>query len=403
MPAPEFDLIVWGATGFTGRLVAASVAATAPPGLRWALGGRDAGRLEAVRASCGGGPGLVVGDAHDPASMAAMARRTRVVATTVGPYARHGMPLLAACVAAGTHYADVTGEVPWMRRSIDAFHRRASANGTRVLHACGFDSMPSDLGVWLLQRAARERHGRPCETIDHVFGPMAGGGVSGGSVASMLALLDDARADAPFRRGVADPDLLAPGAAPSARIDDPWWPERDPWGQRWTAPFPMAQVNERVVRRTRALLGEPWGAGFRYRERWFVGGWARAAAIGAATRLGPPLLMIGPLRRAVEARWLPRPGAGPNASARARGYFRSTLVGRIDGLREPVVVRVASDLDPAYDATAVMLREAALCLVLDDARGAGGVSTPAAAFAALLIERLGRAGIHLTVEGDPAR
>jgi short subunit dehydrogenase-like uncharacterized protein len=402
MSTREFDLIVWGASGYTGRLVAASLAAAAPPGLRWALGGRDAARLEAVRSRVGGGPALVVGDAHDPASMAAMAGRTRVVATTVGPYARHGTPLLAACVGAGTHYADLTGEVTWMRRSIDAFHERARADGTRVLHACGFDSVPSDLGVWLVQRAALARHGRPCATIDHVFGPMAGG-VSGGTVASSLALLDEAFADPAVRRALADPDLLAPGAVPAPRPRDPWWPERDPHGERWTAPFPMSRVNERVVRRTQALLGEPWGAGFRYRERWSVGGWARSAGVGVAIGLGGPRLVPGPLRRWVARRWLPRPGEGPDAAARARGYFRSTLVGRVDGVGDPVVARVSSDLDPGYGATAVMLREAALCLALDGELGPGGVSTPAAALGERLVERLSLAGVRFTLEAGPGR
>jgi short subunit dehydrogenase-like uncharacterized protein len=398
----EFDLIVWGASGYTGRLVATALAAAARPGLRWALGGRDARRLEAVRGSLGGGPELVLGDAHDPASMTALARRTRAVAATVGPFARHGTALLAACVAEGTHYADVTGEVPWMRRSIDAHHAPARANGTRVVHACGFDSLPSDLGVWLLQRAALARHGRPCAEVEHVFGPMAGG-VSGGTAASALALLDDAVADPALRRALADPDLLAPGAAPAARAREAWWPQRDPHGGRWTAPFPMARVNERVVRRTRALLGEPWGAGFRYRERWFVGGWARAAAVGAVGRAGPALLAIGPLRRAVEARWLPPPGGGPDDATRARGYFRSTLVGWIDGVRAPVVVRTASDLDPGYGATAVMLGEASSCLALGDAGAEGGVLTPAVAFGDRLVERLGRGGVHFTVEDGDGR
>jgi short subunit dehydrogenase-like uncharacterized protein len=394
--AREFDLVVWGATGFTGRLLAASLPAAAPGGLRWALGGRDPARLEALRAELGLDAAVVVGDALDPESMATMARRTWVVPTTVGPYARYGTPLLAACVAAGTHYADITGEVPWMRRSIDAFHDHARATGSRVVHACGFDSVPSDLGVWLLQREALARYGRPCLRIDHVFGPMAGG-VSGGTAASTLALATDAVADPALRRALADPDLLAPGSAPSPHAADPWWPRPEPHGQRWTAPFPMARVNERVVRRTRALLGEPWGADFRYQERWYVGGWARAVVVGIGTRWVPPLLAVAPLRRWAERR-LPQPGEGPGPAERARGYFRTRLVGRVAGVTEPLVARVESDLDPGYGATAVMLREAALALAFDGG-SAGGVSTPAASLGDRWLERLERAGVRFRVDG----
>jgi short subunit dehydrogenase-like uncharacterized protein len=392
----EFDLIVWGATGFTGRLLAASLPAAAPSGLRWAIGGRDAVRLSALRAELGPHVGVVVGDALDPAAMAAMARRTRVVATTVGPYARYGTPLLAACVEAGTHHADVSGEVHWMRRSIEDWHDRARATGSRVVHACGFDSVPSDLGVLLMQRVAQARYGRPCFRIDHVFGPMAGG-VSGGTVASMLALVTDAAGDRALRSALSDPDLLAPGSTPTARADDAWWPRREPDGERWTAPFPMARVNERVVRRTRALLGEPWGADFRYHERWYVGGWIRAAAVGAGTRWGPPLLAVAPWRRWLERR-LPRPGEGPDRDALARGYFRTRLVGRVAGVAEPLLARVESDLDPGYGATAVMLREAALALAVDG-EAAGGVATPAASLGERWIERLGRAGVHFRFDG----
>ncbi|MFU8887728.1 MAG: saccharopine dehydrogenase NADP-binding domain-containing protein, partial [Trueperaceae bacterium] len=208
-----WDVVLWGATGFTGRLVAEALAGGAPEGLRWALGGRDRERLERLRAGLGVDAGVVVADAHDPVSLAALARSARVVASTVGPYARHGTPLVAACVEAGTHYADLTGEVTWMRASIDAFHDAARASGAKIVHACGFDSVPSDLGVWWLQRHAVARHGRPCTSVVHGFGPMSGG-VSGGTVASAIAMAEAAAVDAGVRRALADPDLLAPGGAP---------------------------------------------------------------------------------------------------------------------------------------------------------------------------------------------
>lgn len=393
-----WDLVIWGATGFTGRLVAEALAAELPQGLRWALAGRDRDRLERLRTELGVDAGVVVADAHDPASLAVLASSTRVVASTVGPYARHGTPLVAACVDAGTHYADLTGEVTWMRASIDAFHDAARASGAKIVHACGFDSVPSDLGLWWLQRHAVARHGRPCGRVVHGFGPMAGG-VSGGTVASALAMSEAAAADPQVRRALADPDLLAPGAAPEPRVRRPWWPRRDPELGAWTAPFFMAGVNERVVRRTRALAGEPWGEGFRYRECWRARGWFEAATISLASVIKPALLVLGPVSRWTARRILPRPGQGPSAEARARGFFRTQLVGRVDGVDAPVVVRLSCDLDPGYGATALMLREAALSLAFDDLGDEGGVLTPAAAFGEHLVARLQRAGLRFDVEG----
>ncbi|MFO8148808.1 MAG: saccharopine dehydrogenase NADP-binding domain-containing protein, partial [Trueperaceae bacterium] len=369
----------------------------APGGLRWALGGRDGERLERLRAGLGVDAGVVLADAHDPASLAALARSSRVVISTVGPYARHGTPLVAACVEAGTHYADLTGEVTWMRASIDAFHDGARASGSKIVHACGFESVPSDVGLWWLQRHAVARHGRPCSRVVHGFGPMTGG-VSGGTVASAVAMREAAAADPQVRRALADPDLLAPGGVPSPRVRRPWWPRRDPELGAWTAPFFMAGVNERVARRTRALAGEPWGPGFRYRECWRASGWLDAAAVALAGVIGPALLAIGPLRRWAARRVLPRPGEGPSAEARARGLFRTRLVGRVDGIDEPVVGHVACDLDPGYGATALMLREAGLSLALDDLGDEGGVLTPATAFGERLVARLRRAGFRFEIE-----
>jgi short subunit dehydrogenase-like uncharacterized protein len=392
-----WDVVLWGATGYTGSLVAEALAAGAPSGLRWALGGRDAERLERLRAALGVDAGIVVADAHDPAALAALARSTRVVASTVGPYARHGTPLVAACVEAGTHYADLTGEVTWMRASIDAFHEAARASGAKIVHACGFDSVPSDLGVWWLQRHASARHGRPCSSVVHGFGPMAGG-LSGGTVASGVAMAEAAAADPRIRRALADRDLLAPGGPPSPPGRRPWWPHHDRDLGAWTAPFFMAAINEPVVRRTRALLGEPWDPGFRYEECWRARSWPEAAAMSLAVVARPALVAIGPLRRWAARRLLPRPGEGPSAAVRARGHFRTRIVGRVDGVAAPVVARWTSDLDPGHGATAVMLRESALSLALDGLPAGGGVLTPAVAFGERLVARLRRAGLSLDLD-----
>jgi short subunit dehydrogenase-like uncharacterized protein len=399
-PSREFDLVVWGASGFTGRLVAAAVARSAPKGLRWALGGRNATRLERLRTELGVELPLVAADARDDAAMAALAARTRVVVSTVGPYARYGTPLASACAAAGTDHADITGELLWMRRTIDTLDAPARASGARLVHACGFDSVPTDLGLWLLQTTAVEHFGRPCADVEHTFGPLVGG-VSGGTIASALELGAAVAAQPALRALLDDPDMLAPGGAPTPREPTPWLPRRR--GGAWTAPFAMAAINSRVARRTRALLGEPWGT-FRYDERLRVGSWPTAAAIGAAWVLAPALLPFAPLRRLV-ATLAPRPGEGPSATTRARGSFRSTLVGRLvapatSGARPrgDVVVTTGADLDPGYGATAVMLAQVGLMLAAGEVDAPGGVRTPASLGGRRLLERLAGAGIRIDVQ-----
>ncbi len=391
----EFDVVLWGATGFTGRLLAESFAEGAPAGLRWALAGRDRARLEDLRTVLGADAGIVVADASDAVGLDALARRTCVVLSTVGPYARLGTPLVAACVEAGSDYADITGETLWMRSSIDAFHARARETGSRVVHACGLDSVPSDLGLWLLQRAANHRHGRPCTHVEHVFGPMSGG-IGGGTIASAFGVAASAAGDRRARRALADHDLLAPGAQPGPVAADPWWPQWQPRLACWTAPFPMASVNTRVVRRSRALLGEPWGAETVYRERFRASHWPGALGIGVAAALVPIALAWSPLRRFV-ARWLPAPGDGPDAAVLASGSFRSSLVGHVSDDEAPVIVEIESPYDPGYVSTARMLRETGLAMALGEVSAAGGVHTPASVGAARLVERIDAAGVRFTV------
>ncbi|MEX2500734.1 MAG: saccharopine dehydrogenase NADP-binding domain-containing protein [Trueperaceae bacterium] len=398
----DLDLVVHGASGYVGRLVARAVAERAPRDLRWALSGRDAGRLHAVHRELGLDArrvDVLVADAHDHTALATLAGRTRTVLTTVGPYARHGGPLVAACALAGTDLADLTGEALWMRDTIDAHHVTARRSGARIVHACGFDSVPSDLGVLALQRAALERHGRPCSEIVHLFGPLAGG-VSGGTVASLFDLVDAGVRDPATRRKLADPDLLAPEGSRSAPSRVGVRPRRhDPPGV-WSAPFLMAAMNEKVVRRTRALLGEPWGEAPRYLERLAAPTWARAAALGRGTALLPLALSAKPVRR-LAARFLPRPGEGPSEQARERGFFRTTLIGRVPGVAEPIVGGTQADRDPGYGATAPMLAEMGLLLAAGESDAPGGVLTPAVAGGERLIQRLAQVGIRIEAT-DPA-
>jgi short subunit dehydrogenase-like uncharacterized protein len=404
--ARDLDVVVFGATGFAGGLVAAHLAEHAPAGLRIALAGRSRDRLGAARRALGpraAGWDLVVADSRDPESVQAMARRARVVATTVGPYSGQGLPLVEACAAAGTDYLDLTGEVLFVRDSIDRAHDTAVGTGARIVHACGFDSIPSDLGVLLLHRAASTDGAGDLEDTTFVL-KAARGGVSGGTVATALAQLAETRENPQRRRLLADPYALSPDRNAEPDLGD----ERDLRGVEhlddpdlWVAPFVMAGFNTRIVRRSNALLGHAYGPRFRYREAVATGrgrvGALRAAAMSGALAAGFALGGLG-AGRAVAARLLPSPGAGPSEHTRRTGFFRVDVHARTSrGAR--YVAQVAAQGDPGYAATAVMMGESALCLALDRDRlpAAAGVLTPATAMGDALVDRLRDAGLTLEV------
>lgn len=388
----DFDLIVFGATGFTGRLVAAYVRTAAEPGpVRWAIAGRSRDKLAAL----GLGVPILVGDALDPAAMRQIAERTKVVCTTAGPFARYGSELVAACAGAGTHYCDLTGEVQWMRRMIDAHHERARTTGARIVHTCGYDSIPSDIGTWATQQAFVQRFGYPAHKVTAVFGESSGG-FSGGTVASGLETAREASADPAVAALLANPYALDPdpgGVHPAAPDDRSiGW---EPHLEMFTTPFVMAQVNTRVVRRGHALAGAPWGTDFVYREVASTPGTARGFAMalgvtGVVAALG--FVMNRPALREQIARRAPQPGDGPSAEVRAHGHWKLRLVAQGD--RDDVLLFTVSDrADPGYSSTAKMLGEAALCLALDPLTSPGGVQTPAVAMAQPLLDRLRRAGL----------
>lgn len=397
----DFDLIVFGASGYTGRLVADAVQALRTSDVRWAIAGRDASRLAPIAARLGDVP-IVTADAGDPASLEAMTRRTHAIVTTVGPYARYGTPLVAASVASGTHYADLTGESTWIRSIIDRFDGPARQANTRIVPACGFDSVPSDLGVAELQRIGVSYWGRPFASIVHALGPVSGG-VSGGTIASAMDLADAMAHDGELRRALLDPELLAPGGASSDDPLGPLRPLRHAGLEGWSAPFVMAPANAKVVRRTRFLLGEPWGDEVGYLERALVPTWARAATLILATGLGAAILAARPLRRLAE-RVLPGPGSGPSRAARERGFFVSTFVGYDHGGRAKTRLRLSFDRDPGYGATSRMLAAMGLHLAgggdAAEATGParGGVLTPAVAGGSAYLERLTAAGLDMSVE-----
>ncbi len=403
----DLDIVVFGASGFVGRLVAGYLADHAPDGVRLGLAGRSQERLAAVRSDLGPRASswpLITADSGDPRSLNELAARTRVVATTVGPYRRNGLQLVEACTNARTHYADLTGEIAFMRDSIDTYHDAAARTGVRIVHACGFDSIPSDLGVLLLHNAAQTDGSGDLEDTTLVVSALKGS-LSGGTIASMKGQLEEVRAEPRLRRLVADPYALSPDRAEEPALGD----ERDLMTVRrdddlgmWVGPFVMAGANTRVVRRSNALQGWEYGRGFRYREVTGFGTGVSAPLKGAAMAAGLAGLVAGLTfgpSRAVLDRLLPAPGEGPNERARKAGHFRIDIHARTsNGTR--YISRVAARGDPGYAATSVMLGEAALCLAGDEDRlpDRAGVLTPATAMGMRLVERLQAAGMTLRVQ-----
>lgn len=400
------DVVVYGATGFVGKLTAAYLAASAPGGTRVGLAGRSQGRLEEARAALGPAAAawpVIVADSGDRPALVAMASQARVVATTVGPYARYGRTVVDACIEAGTDYTDLTGEVLFVRDCIDRFHDRAVAAGVRIVNSCGYDSIPSDLGVLLLhQRAAADGAGTLTDTV---LTAKAKGGASGGTIDSMRAQMEALAEDRSKRRVVGDPYALSPDRAGEPDVGpqpDSFPPRRDPLIGEWTAPFFMGPYNTRIVRRSNALTGWAYGRELRYREVMAFGSQPAGAAVAAGVTGGLAALVgamsLEPSRRLLD-RVLPKPGNGPSQKTMDAGSFRSDVHTRTtSGARYRAVI--AAQGDPGYKATAVMLGESALALALEPERlpAAAGVLTPATAIGAVLVERLRAAGFTAEVD-----
>ena len=402
----SFDLIVFGATGFTGHLVAGYLQATygAAGGLRWALTGRDAAKLATVRDAIGARATLplLTADASDVDALAALAARTRVILTTVGPYQLHGETLVLACARAGTDYVDLCGEPAWMAKMIPCLQPIAAQSGARIVFSCGFDSIPFDLGVVFLQDEALRRFGRQLSRVRGRVRVLKGG-PSGGTIASLLATIEQMRPDPSVARTMADPFALTPGFCGPAQPEgeSAIYDER---AQSWTGPFVMAPINTKNVHRTNALLGHPWGRDFVYDERMLTGdgakGEARARRLVRQARVQNLLLAMAPTRALLRRFALPKPGEGPDAQARENGRYEILFIGETT---EGALLRahVIGDRDPGYGSTSKMISESALCLVqdVDGAMTGGGVWTPGAAMGMALVRRLqASAGLQFTIE-----
>ncbi len=405
----EYDVIVWGATGFTGRLVAEYLLDRYGVGgdLRWAMAGRSAGKLELVREALGARAHaipLLTGDSVDPVSLEKLAASTKVVCTTVGPYAKYGSELVAACVKQGTHYCDLAGEPHWIRSMIDQHHEAAQKSGACIVNSCGFDSVPSDLGVYFLQQEADARFGEPCQKVSMRVKAIKGG-ASGGTIASMMGLIEAAKQDRQIAKVLKNPY----GLNPRDQMSGPDKPDLqsaayDDELDLWIAPFVMAAINTKIVRRSNALLDFAYGADFLYDEAVVVGKGLGGRLKATGTALGLAGFMLGSafdFTRGLIAKRLPKPGEGPNAKQREKGFFNLLFTGTTADGRK-LQVKVTGDRDPGYGSTSKMLGESAVCLAKDVENAGGGVLTPVSAMAEPLLPRLtGNAGLTFdTVESD---
>lgn len=408
MSAQEFDVIVFGATGFTGRLVAEYLQQTygAEGEVRWAMAGRDLTKLRTVSSEIGAPMSLplIAADARDANALEALAHRARVIITTVGPYQLYGEPLLAACVRAGTDYVDLCGEPNWMQAMIAKYETQAKESGARIVFSCGFDSIPFDLGVFFLQQHMQDRFGHPADKVRGRVRKMKGT-FSGGTMASMLASVDAASRDPNLRRAMADPYALSPQSiVPQPRGDGV---KHDADIPSWSAPFVMAAINTKNVHRSNALMNYAYGRDFTYEEMMLTGdgadGEKRAKAMLGQSKMQMTLLGFPPTRALLRRFALPKPGEGPSKEARETGFYDILYIGE-SAKGGKLSVSVKGDKDPGYGSTSKIITEAALCLAdTSRAQTPGGIWTSAAAMGASLVDRLqARSVLRFAVEDKDA-
>jgi short subunit dehydrogenase-like uncharacterized protein len=386
-----FDIVVFGATSFAGQILCRYLVERhgTDGELRWAIAARNPDKLSNVAAETGAEVEQIIADASDSDDMAQLADTARVVVSTVGPYAKYGSELVAAVAAAGTDYCDLTGEPHWMQQMIDAHSVEAEASGARIVHTCGVDSIPSDLGVLFTQQRAIETLGTPCSRIRMRVKGFKGG-FSGGTIATMMNTMDELASDPGLRKVLGNPYAIAPeGQRTGVRQPNVTTPVRDEASGQWLAPFVMAAINTRVVHRTNALLGHPWGRNFLYDEASMMGrgptGLARAAAMSAGLAGFIGAAAIGPARSLLH-RVLPDPGTGPSPEEQENGYFDIRFFGTTEDGRS-IATKVTGDRDPGYGSSSKMLGEAATALLELEEVG-GGFWTPATAFGESLIAPL---------------
>ncbi|CAL5221659.1 g3887 [Coccomyxa viridis] len=417
MADKQFQIVVFGASGFVGKLVAKHLAQdyVGKSNIRWAMAARSEARLEKVRSDLAKTyPGMkdvpiLVADATDQAAIDRVVKQTKVVIACSGPYAKLGTPIVDACVRLGAHCVDITGEVPWVSRTIRKYHNEAAAKRVKIVHMCGFDSIPSDLGSLMVATAMFNKHKRRTAKVRMLVGKSAGG-FSGGTIASLMGAMFDETSEE--LKLAADPYALNPPNAHSGPDGkDSWLPSHDKLAKKWTMPFVMQPINTRVVRRSNALLGNLYGDNFSYTEAMEVPN-AIVAFLGSTVLAFVYIILSLRFLRPLVMKVLPSPGQGPTEKQQVEGFWNARVWGVSEAApgQKPVIVtgRMAGKRDPGYWETSRMLLESGLCLALqeDELKKAGklqgGVLTPASAMGMILVERLNKAGMEFRVDSDAA-
>jgi short subunit dehydrogenase-like uncharacterized protein len=405
----QYDIVIFGASSFVGEILTAYMLEKYPVDgdLKWAVAGRSQRKLDKLKGSFGAVASalpVIVADTGDEASIDALVGSTRVIISTVGPYALYGEPVIKSCVTQGTDYCDLTGEPQWIKKMIDRYEEHAKISGARIVNSCGFDSIPSDLGVYFLQANAKQRLGHYCSSVKMRVKKIKGA-ASGGTVASVMNMIKEATKDKELRKLLVNPYALCPSDHPfKSKQTDLKTLAYDEDMKAWVAPFVMAAINVRIVHRTNSLLGNQYGEDFLYDEAMITGksilGGVGAAAFSAGMGGFMLAAAIPPSRWLMEKTILPKPGEGPSPKAQLAGNYDLRFVGKTDDKQE-IRCKVTGDRDPGYGSTAKMLGQSAVCLVEDimkEDKG-GGFWTPASIFGDKIIGRLEEhAGLSFSAE-----
>ena len=398
----KYDIILFGATSFVGQIITGYLA-TRLDANQWAVAGRNEEKLRTVLAHQNGSDtDLMVVDANDKDALHEMCLQASVIITTVGPYALYGESVVAACAQTGTGYVDLTGEPQWIKKMQDKFQQEAQQSGAQIVHCCGFDSIPSDMGVYFLQQHAQQKFQSVCNTVCMRVHRIKGG-ASGGTVASMLNLVEEAAKDKAVKKQLANPYLLCAENAANVRQPNVKKACYDPVSGAWIAPFIMAAINTRVVHWSNCAMGYPYGKDFRYEEAMVTGRKRKGAMRAWTMTLALGGFMVAAsvswLRTLLEKYWLPKPGEGPSEKAQKQGFYDIRFYGETSSGNR-TVARVTGDRDPGYGSTAKMLSESAILLVSmrKDGMAPSGQFSPATCFGDKLIPQLsGHAGLRFEI------
>ncbi|HEY1058565.1 MAG TPA: saccharopine dehydrogenase NADP-binding domain-containing protein [Limnobacter sp.] len=395
MTKKTFDVVVFGATSFVGQILTRYLwnRHGANGEITWAIAGRDAAKLASLKASLGDGADalpVILANASNPTDLETMVSQTRVLVSTVGPYALYGSELVRACAEAGVDYCDLTGEVQWIARMIAAHEATAKKTGARIVHCCGFDSIPSDMGVYFIQQAAKSQFGEPCQQVAMRVGRFRGE-FSGGTVASMINITKEVTKDPSLAKKLANPFLLAPEKL-AARQPNVKFAEFDNTAQSWVAPFVMGAINVRVIHRSNAMMNYAYGKDFKYDEAMMTGkglkGRLTAASVASALTGFFVGAAIPPSRWVLERFVVPKPGEGPSEEAQRKGFYELHFFGTTSR-GQTLRARVKGDMDPGYGSTAKILGEAVTCLARDLPKNDdGGFWTPSSLMGDALLARL---------------